>query len=70
MMRRNIRILCIHTGERTYAPLAWTDREISNKKLRRLVRKFRTDADFLSGAVLDWNRMFDSLAEVKRLPYV
>lgn len=69
-MTRSIRILCIHTGDRTYQPLAWSDRDISNKKLRRLVHKFRTDADFVNGAVLDWNRLYDSLAEVKKLPYV
>lgn len=70
-MTGSIRILCIHTGERSYAPLAWTDRNISNKKLRRLVRKFRTDADFIKGVVLDWQRLYNSVAEVKKeLPYI
>lgn len=69
-MPRSIRILCIHTDEWTYVPLAWTDREISNKKLRRLVHKFRNDADFLKGAVLHWQSLYNSLAEVKKLPYV
>lgn len=69
-MTRSIRILCIHTDDRTYQPLAWTDREISKKEIRRLVRKFRTDADFLNGAVLNWSRLYSSLAEVKRLPYI
>lgn len=69
-MNKVVRVICIHVGERTYAPIAWTDREVSKKNLRRYVRKFRRDADFLKGAVLDWSRLYDSMSEVKRLPYV
>lgn len=64
-MSRDIRILCIRTKNHQFAPLAWTDREISNKKLRRLVKRFRTDADFLDGIVVSWYRLYDSLAEAK-----
>lgn len=66
----SVRILCIKTTEHRYAPLAWTDREISNKKLKRLVSKFRKDADFLEGVVIPWNRLYNSLDEAKTLPYI
>lgn len=64
-MSRDIRILCIKTTDNCYQPLAWTDREISNKKLRRLVHKFRADADFLKGIVIDWYRFYDTIQQVK-----
>lgn len=65
-----IQIICIHTTDHRYAPLAWTDREISDKEVRRLTKRFKTDIDFLKGVVLPWNRLYNSLDETKRLPYI
>lgn len=65
-MNRDIRILCIKVGEREYQPLAWTDREISSKKLKKYVHKFRRDSDFIEGAVMGWQRLYDSLIEMKK----
>lgn len=64
-MSRDIRILCIKVGDRTFQPLAWTDREISSKKLKKYVHKFRRDSDFIEGAVLEWRRLYNSLSDVK-----
>lgn len=69
-MSRDIRVLCLEIDGGFYSPLAWTDREISNKKLRRLIRKFRRDSDFVKGAVMGWRRLFNSIDEVKALPYI
>lgn len=47
------------------APLAYTQRDISDKELRRLTRKFRKDSDFAYGICINWRRLYSRKEEFK-----
>lgn len=50
-------------------PLGWTDLDVSKKKLKRITHKFRNDSDVVRPIILDWIRLYDTLADMKsKLP--
>lgn len=63
-------ILCIRCTNGTVGPLAKTKRDLSKKEQRRLVRRFRTDADFAGAVVLPDSRIRYTEQELRQLPTI
>jgi hypothetical protein len=47
-------------------PLAWTERRLSIKELRRATKKFRHDVDVAEPCCMRWPRLYLSEMEMKR----
>ena len=64
-------ILCLRVEDGKVQPIAYSDRDISKKVARRLLRKFKNDADVSGASVVDYARLYDSKTEARsQLPQV
>lgn len=64
------KIIALKT-EKGYDLLAWRKGEISKKEARSLCKRFMKDSDVLHEVVMDWDRFYTSLSEMKKeLPEV
>lgn len=61
------KILCLRLKDGLVSPLAKTKRDVSDKEMRRLCRKFRKDEDVIGEVLMpDWRLGLDQ-TEMRRL---
>jgi hypothetical protein len=58
-------VLCLRLETGDFGPLAWSNDKISKKAARRATRKFQKDYDVIGYATLPWNRLYDTLSDMK-----
>jgi hypothetical protein len=64
-------ILCLRVEDGKVQPIAYSDSDISKKVARRLLRKFKNDADVSGISVVNYARLYDSKTEARsQLPQV
>lgn len=63
-MKRNLGVLCLRLDDGKVQPLAWTEGQLSKKRLRQVARHFRYDPDVVKPCVLHWTQLYRSRAEM------
>jgi hypothetical protein len=66
VMPDNFAIIVLRLNDGTVQPLAWAERRLSVKQLRKACRKFRHDPDVVRPESMYWARLYRSPADMKR----
>lgn len=61
-----MRIIEVLTTDNLLSPVAYTKGKVSNKELKRLLKKFKTDSDFKDFFNLPWQKVYSTKAQAKQ----
>lgn len=59
-------VICLQLDDGKVQPLAWSERKLSVKGLRKACRKFRHDSDVVRPVSMHWARLYNSPTDMKR----
>lgn len=64
-MASDYKVLGLRLKNGRVSPLAWTRRDLSNKEIRRAIKRFKKDADVEASWFHGWERLYNSVQEMK-----